>query len=81
MDCSFILGSLAISEGILSVARRVMPDNRKFMDPIEFEALLFLSAIVEYWNNHTVKEAIRMNKTAVVQRRIEEDYMLEFDTR
>lgn len=76
-DCSFILGSVATIERLWSIAGNVLMNHRKEMTPIVFEALLFLRTNKQYWNEHTVKEAWRMNKSEAVRRRLEEDDAIE----
>lgn len=69
-DCSFILGSVAVAERLWSIADRILPDHRKDASPIAFEALLYLRVISPYWNVHTAKEAMRMNRSESVNRRM-----------
>ena len=77
IDCSFILGSVAEAERLWSIADKFRPDHRKNTTPIVFEALLFLNINEEYWNIHTVKDAMRDNTSRIVESRIEEDEELE----
>jgi len=41
MDCSFLLGSVSEIERVWPVAKYLMPDNQKSMEPLVFEGLLF----------------------------------------
>ena len=73
------MGSVTEAERLWSVAARVRAVHRKNTTQIIFEALLFLNFNQEYWDLHTVKEAMRSNASRKTERRIEEDEELEND--
>lgn len=58
MDFSFILGLTAELERIWSLAKNILSDNRKLMEPVVFEALLFLKVNRSYWDIEAVQEAM-----------------------
>jgi hypothetical protein len=75
-DCSYIMGSTAKVERLFSKARHLMPDCRKNMTPLLFEAILFLKENAAYWNLALVTEAMSMNRTARAEGLIQEDNAL-----
>ena len=58
-DCmDHVIGSAAEVERLWSIARFILTTNRTRMTPVLFEALLFLRAHRELWNENTLKMAI-----------------------
>ena len=58
-DCmDHVIGSAAEVERLWSIARYILTTNRTRMTPVLFEALLFLRAHRELWDENTVKMAI-----------------------
>ena len=53
-----VIGSAAEVERLCSIARYILTTTRTRMTPIFFEALLFLRANRELWDEHTVKQAM-----------------------
>ena len=62
INCDFILGSTAEIERLWSVAKNIMRDNRKHMEPILFEALIFLKVNRSYWDISSVQSALALTK-------------------
>jgi len=58
-DCmDHVIGSAAEVERLWSIARYILTTTRTSMTPVLFEALLFLRAHRELWDENTVKAAI-----------------------
>lgn len=62
INTRFILGSSAEMERVWSIAKYVLPDNRKLMDPIIFESILFLKVNASYWDLGCVQRAMKAAK-------------------
>lgn len=58
INSDFILGSVADIERILSVAKHILSDERKQMDPKGFESLMFLKTNRRFWNVNLICEAL-----------------------
>eukprot|EP00171_Calliarthron_tuberculosum_P008450 IDg8450t1 len=60
-------------ERLWSVAKNILIDNRKETTPLVFEALLFLKVNQDYWNDQTVKKAMPLSSTDIVDRLMQQD--------
>lgn len=58
VDCSFILGSVAIVERLWSLSGHILRPERSRLLPINLEALLFLKINKRYWDEHLVQKAL-----------------------
>lgn len=58
VDCSFILGSVAVVERLWSLSGHILTPERSRMLPINLEALLFLKENKRYWDVHLVQKAL-----------------------
>ena len=58
INVDFILGSTAEIERIWSIAKYLLSDNRKKIEPEVFEALLFLKANHAYWDINNIQTAM-----------------------
>lgn len=63
VDCSFILGSVAIVERLWSLSGHILTSERTRLLPINLESLLFLKVNRRYWDEHTVQKAMDILKT------------------
>lgn len=63
IDSYFKLGSAAEAERVRSVAKYILPDNRKLMEPLVFEALVFLKINRSYWDIKCVQTAMAESKS------------------
>jgi hypothetical protein len=64
VDVSWVLGSAAEVERLWSVAKYILTETRRQMDPAMFETIIFLKINHEYWSQATVCEAIMNVKKA-----------------
>ena len=64
INCSFLLGSTAEMERVRSFARQLLLDNRKHMEPVVFESLLFLKVNRTYWDISSLKLVMAAVRTA-----------------
>ena len=60
INCDFIQGSTAEIERVWSVSKHIMKHTRKSMEPLMFEAILFLKFNREYWNQESVQAAMKI---------------------
>ncbi len=58
INCNFILGTTAEIERLWSVAKNILSTNRKAMEPLLFEAILFLKTNHSYWDLDAVQLAM-----------------------
>lgn len=58
ISANFILGSTVEMEKVWSVSKYLLPDTRKCMESVVFEALLFLKVNHRYWNLNSVRIAM-----------------------
>ena len=62
INCDFILGSSAEIERVWSISKYILTDHRKSMEPIIFEALVFLKVNRTYWDRRSVQAALARAK-------------------
>ena len=58
MNGDFIIGSTAEIERIWSISKNIQRNNRRSMERILFEALIFLKVNRSYWNIESVQAAL-----------------------
>lgn len=61
INCDFILEYFTEVERIFNLVKYILIDNRNFMTPQLFEALLFLKVNERFWNDSLVSDAIKQS--------------------
>ena len=64
---------MAVVKRLWSLADKILSNHKMEMTPLVFEALMFLKTNSKYSNEHTVRQAMRINKSEKVQSRLLED--------
>jgi predicted HAD superfamily phosphohydrolase YqeG len=73
MNVDFILASAAEVEWLWSIATDIMQANRRGMNPILLEALLFLKTNRRFWDQETVRAAMTEVKLDGITERLQND--------
>jgi hypothetical protein len=61
IDTRFVVGTNNVCERVFSRARRVGTEFRKSMDPLTFEAIIFLKLNEDLWSSFEVVQALKMD--------------------
>ena len=62
INCNFIYGSAAEVECLWSIAKHILEEDRRKMDPVMFEVLLLLKVNKRFWGIQELMEADRMGE-------------------